>query len=278
MIINDNLTNDIIIHKKEDNIEYIQFRKLLEYQNIITHAYTLKRPNQSFRTLTEEETENAKNGYLQLCGKLNLDVFNIVKCTQTHSDNIKEVKTKINKNTPDINTKEYDNTDALITNQSNLILSTINADCILFLLFDPIKKVIANVHSGWRGTLQEIVIKTIKKMHNDYNCNYQDIICCITPSIRVCHFEVNKDVKDEFYKKFKHLPNINKIIIPNPNNKNKYNIDTVLLNKTLLINLGLKEENIIDSNICSVCNQDKINSYRAHKSNHQLSTAIITLK
>lgn len=114
-------------------------------------------------------------------------------------------------------------------------------------------------------------------MHDDYGCNYQDIICCITPSIHICHFEVDEDIRDMFYEKFKHLPNINKIIIPNQNNKNKYNIDTILLNKTLMINLWLKEENIIDSGICSVCHSDKINSYRAHSPNHQLSTAIITL-
>ena len=113
-------------------------------------------------------------------------------------------------------------------------------------------------------------------MHNEYNSNYEDIICCICPSIRVCHFEVDKQVKDLFNDKFKYLSNINKIIIPKSNNK--YNIDTILLNKTLLLNLGLREENIIDSGICSVCNKDIINSYRVDKPNYNLSTAIITIK
>ena len=271
-----NLSNETVIHKIVDNIEYIEFKKLLEYSDIITHAYTLKMDNTSFKTITEEEKISAINSYNRLCEKLNLNYINIVKCSQTHTDHIEIVDKKINKNTPDINNKKYDNTDALITNKKNLIISTINADCILFLLFDPINKVIANVHSGWRGTLKEIVIKTINKMHDNYNSNYEDIICCICPSIRVCHFEVDEQVKDLFNDKFKYLSNINKIIIPNKNNK--YNIDTILLNKTLLLNLGLKKENIIDSGICSVCNQDKINSYRAHKPNYMLSTAIITLK
>lgn len=273
---NKKLSNKHIIHKIVDNIEYIQFKKLLEYEDIITHAYTLKMDNISFKTVTEEEKDIAINSYKQLCGKLNLDYNNIVKCSQTHTDHIEIVEKKINRNSPDINTKKYNNTDALITNKKDLILSTINADCILFLLFDPINKVIANVHSGWRGTLKEIVIKTLNKMHNEYNSNYEDIICCICPSIRVCHFEVDKQVKDLFNDKFKYLSNINKIIIPKSNNK--YNIDTILLNKTLLLNLGLREENIIDSGICSVCNKDIINSYRVDKPNYNLSTAIITIK
>ena len=98
------------------------------------------------------------------------------------------------------NLKEYFSTDGLITNKKDLILSTTNADCILLLFFDPVKKVIANTHSGWKGTLKRISVKTVKKMKEEYGCNASDIICCICPSIRKCHFEVEKDVKDLFEK------------------------------------------------------------------------------
>ena len=112
-------------------------------------------------------------------------------------------------------------------------------------------------------------------MQTNYQSNPKDIICCICPSIRKCHFEVDTNVKDLFYKKFSYLPNINQII---EKVQNKYHIDTILLNKTLLLNIGLKEENIIDSGICSVCHSEQINSYRIDKENYKLSTAIITLK
>lgn len=65
-----NLTNDKIIHIKKDNIEYIQFKKLLEYKDIITHAYTLKKENQSFKTRDELETINAIENYKILCKDL----------------------------------------------------------------------------------------------------------------------------------------------------------------------------------------------------------------
>ena len=77
-------------------------------------------------------------------------------------------------------------------------------------------------------------------MQETYKSNPKDIICCICPSIRKCHFEVDEDVKNLFYNEFNYLPNINDII---EKNGNKYHIDTVLLNKILLLNIGLKEEN-----------------------------------
>ena len=165
---------------------------------------------------------------------------------------------------------------ALITNKKNIILSTTNADCILLLFFDPVKKVIANTHSGWKGTIQRIAVKTVEKMIKEFECNPKDIICCICPSIRKCHFEVEKDVKDMFENEFKDLENLNNIIeekIPNA----KWNIDTVLINEMILEKQGLKKENIIDSGICSVCNSDIIHSYRVEKKGYGLNTALISL-
>ena len=113
-------------------------------------------------------------------------------------------------------------------------------------------------------------------MIKEFECNPKDIICCICPSIRKCHFEVEKDVKDMYEKEFKDLENLNNIIeekIPNT----KWNIDTVLINKMLLEKQGLKKENIIDSGICSVCNSDIIHSYRVEKNGYGLNTALISL-
>lgn len=267
-----NLTNENIIHIFGENLDYIQFKCLLKYKDILTHAYTLKHNHINYGpNLSKEECQN---NYQILCRELNLNKNNIVRPYQKHTNEIKSITQKETKFL-EYNPNYLDNTDGLITNHKNIILSTTNADCILFLLFDPVKKVIANIHSGWRGTLQEIVINTVQKMQANYQSNPSDIICCICPSIRVCHFEVDTDVKDLFYNKFKYLPNITNIIKPQGN---KYHIDTILLNKTLLLNIGLKEKNIIDSHICSVCHADQINSYRVQKENYHLSTAIITLK
>lgn len=278
------LSNENVIHIKKDNIEYLQFRKLLEYKDIIQHAYCLG-TSRNFRTakpngnqeINEQTYKKAINDYEELCTELGENYSNIVKPNQCHTKNVKVVDKKINRNNPDLNLTEYNMTDGLITNKKNIILSTTNADCILLLFFDPVKKTIANVHSGWRGTLQRISVETIKKMEKEYNSNPQDIICCICPSIRKCHFEVKRDVYELFSKEFEELKEIGEIIIPDSEDE-KWYIDTVKINKVILENAGLKKENIIDSRICSVCNSDLIHSYRVEKESFGLSTAIIELK
>ena len=277
------LSNENIIHVNKNGVQYIQFRKLLEYSDIIRHAYSLG-TDVNFRTakvnkqqLSRNEYELAINSYKNLCNAIGSNYINTVKTNQNHTDTIKVANKKIKEDEPDFNLVEYSETDGIVTNKKSLILSTTNADCILLLLFDPIKKVIANVHSGWRGTLQRISIKAIEKMEKEYNCNPKDIICCICPSIRKCHFEVEKEVKDMFEEEFKSIVEKNDIITETISSK-KWTIDTVLINQIILEEKGLKKENIIDSKICSVCNSNLVHSYRVEKEGYGLETAIIELK
>ena len=269
------LSNENVVHIKTNGIEYIQFKRLLEYKDKISHAYSLG-VDVNYRTSIEDNVQNekTKENYNKLCREIGLNVNNIIKPTQQHTRQVKVVKEQISNFTA--NTKEYDATDGLVTNRKN-VLATSNADCILLLFYDPVKNVIANTHSGWKGTLQRISVETVKKMKEEYECNAQDIICCICPSIRKCHFEVSKDVKDLFYEEFKDLKEINEIITGTKPNE-KWNIDTVLINKIILGQQGLEKENIIDSGICSMCNSNIIHSYRAEGEGYGLSTAIIGLK
>ncbi len=278
------LSNKNVIRINKNGIQYLQFRKLLEYKDIITHAYSIG-TDVNFRTarvnkqqLPENEFNKAIQDYKNLCNAINVDYKNIVKTNQEHTDNIAIANKKINQDFPDINLEEYSKTDGIVTNRPNLVLSTTNADCILLLFFDPVTKTIANTHSGWKGTLQRISVKTVEKMINEFNSKPEYIICCICPSIRKCHFEVDRDVKEMFENEFKDL-NINKNIdiMEKQKDKEKWNIDTVLINRIILEKTGLKAENIIDSGLCSVCNKELIHSFRVEKEGYGLNTAIISL-
>ena len=278
------LSNENIVHINKNGVQYLQFKKLLKYKDIISHAYSIG-TDVNFRTarvnkqqLPEQEFKKAMQDYKNLCNAINVDYKNVVKTNQEHTDNIKIANKKINKDFPDINLEEYSKTDGIITQKENLVLSTTNADCILLLFFDPVTKTIANTHSGWKGTLQRISVKTVQKMAKEFGSKPEDIICCICPSIRKCHFEVDKDVKDLFEEEFKDL-NItqNTDIMEKQKDKEKWNIDTVLINMIILEKAGLKTENIIDSGLCSVCNKELIHSYRVEKQGYGLNTALISL-
>ncbi len=289
------LSNDRVIHIKTGEVQYLQFRKLLEYKDRINHAYSLG-TNVNFRTaingkpeVSSKQYKLAKKSYKQICKAIGSKYRNIVKPRQCHTNNILAVKNKTNIFSPDFNLEKYKKTDGLVTNKKNILLATTNADCILFLLYDPVKNVIANVHSGWKGTLKRIVVQAVNKMINEFGSKPKDIICCICPSIRKCHFEVSQDVKELFQNEFGDLEgssyvddqgnkiniNLDDII---EEKQNKWNIDTVLINKVLMQNMGLIPENIIDSGICSMCNPNLIHSYRTEKEGFGLETALIELK
>ena len=266
------LSNENVVHVKSNGIEYLQFIKLLEYPEI-KYAYVIGLDkNFEFYHSNEEKNKITKNNFKEICTEFNLDYNNLVNVKQNHTDNIQIINNKINKDEPDFNL--YENTDGLITNKKGIVLSTKNADCILLAFYDPVKKVIANIHSGWRGTLQRISVKAVEKMRQEYGCNPEDIICCMSPSIGKDHFEVDEDVYKMFYEEFKELQNEDNIF---EQNGDKWNIDTILINRKILAQKGLKEENIVDSGICSVCNKDIIHSYRANGENAGRATQIIAM-
>ncbi len=266
------LSNKNVIHIKKDNLEYIQFKKLLEYKNI-EHCFTLKPLDFAGNASYEEQKEKVQNNFKILSEEFEFDIKNICRPKQTHTDRVE----KIEDGDEGIYVEKFDNVDGLVTNKKEKVLVLGFADCTPLLFYDPIKNVIANTHSGWKGTLQIIGVRTVEKMKKEYGSKPEDIICCIGPHIRKCHFEVDEDVKDLFYNKFKDLKGIDEIISYNKE-KNKYYVDTAKINKQILLDIGLREENIIDSNICTVCNQDICHSFRAEKELSGRAATIIYLK
>ena len=201
------LSNENIIHIKKNGLEYIVFRKLLEYKNI-KHCFTLKPFDFASNATYEEKRVEVEKGLEALAEEFEFDAQNICRPKQTHTDRVE----KIEDGDEGIYIQKFDNVDGLVTDKKNKALMLGFADCTPLLFYDPIKNVIANTHSGWKGTLGSIGVRTVQKMILEYNCNPEDIICCIGPHIRQCHFEVDEDVKDLFYNKFKNEIDIEKHI------------------------------------------------------------------
>lgn len=174
---------------------------------------------------------------------LNIDNYYILK--QIHSNKVFDI-TNIPSN--------YEG-DGLITNKSNIALVTKSKDCNSIFIIDTKNKIIGNIHSGWKGTLKSIITITINKMKEKYNSVPKDIKIVFNPSIRECCFEVDNDVYDLFIKKYKDKSYYQKV-------GNKYLINLVKIIKDDAKKLGIKEENIIDNNICTLCNRKLFNSHR----------------
>ena len=87
--------------------------------------------------------------------------------------------------------------DAVITNQKNLPIAILTADCVPIIIYDNIQRIVAAIHAGWKGAFKGIIDKVIKFMVKK-GCSLKNITAVIGPSISVKNYEV----KDDFMKKF----------------------------------------------------------------------------
>ncbi len=142
------------------------------------------------------------------------------------------------------------NSDAMITDKKKLGLAISTADCAAIFIFDKRNKVIAGVHSGWRGTEKKILLKTLIKLREEFNSDPGDLLAYIGPSITRSNYEVGKEVAGLFEKKY--LTPID----------NKYLLDVSLVNQDILLNFGLKKCNIQASALCSYGQKNLLHSYR----------------
>ncbi|MDY0360065.1 MAG: peptidoglycan editing factor PgeF [Desulforegulaceae bacterium] len=142
--------------------------------------------------------------------------------------------------------------DIIITDNPGQLLLIKTADCQPVLIADPLKKVCAAVHCGWKGLISNVVIRAIDIMIEKYGCVPKDMAAAIGPSLGACCAEfVNyrKEIPESLWKY----------------RVGEYNFDLKEISKQHLIKTGLEEKNIwIDEN-CTKCRQDLYFSYRNNK-------------
>lgn len=182
--------------------------------------------------------------------------YDVIQPHQIHGDSIAII---IDRNTK---RKDLQGVDALITNLVDCPIAVRTADCVPILLYDPIKKVVAAVHSGWRGTVLRIVVKVIGKMKELFGSNPNDLHAVIGPSISVSSFSVHDDVRSAF----------EKVSFPMDDICKSYGSDTYLIdlwkaNKWLLEATGVKPTNIQVSGICTFEQHDEFYSARYEHNN-----------
>lgn len=148
-------------------------------------------------------------------------------------------------------------TDALITNEKGICIAVMSADCVPILLFDKQSKVVAAVHSGWRGTVARILALTLQEMKTVYGASGKDIVAAIGPSVSQDSYEVGSEVIDAVLSTFGKSSDL---MISRPNNKAK--LDLWKANKLQLLEFGVDPACIEISDLCTVKNNDNFFSAR----------------
>lgn len=220
-----------------------------------------------------DDISSVRENYNILLGALGLDPEKAVLSHQTHTDNIRLVtEDDIGKGI--VKVRDYDDVDGLITNIPGVTLVTQFADCVPLLFFDPVKKVVAASHAGWRGTVSQIGLETVKKMGDLFGCNPKDIKAAIGPSIMECCYEVD----DPVLTAFKQIEYINPSDIFTPKGNGKYMLSLQRANRLILEQAGIHPANICVSDLCTCCNSNYFHSHRATGGSRGNLAAVIALK
>lgn len=109
-----------------------------------------------------------------------LGLKSLISARQVHEDRILSIAE------PQHSDCEHPGYDALITNQPGVGLLIQQADCQAVVLHDPRHRVVANIHSGWRGSVANIIAKTIERMTADFGTDPGQIAAAISPSLGPC--------------------------------------------------------------------------------------------
>jgi YfiH family protein len=140
--------------------------------------------------------------------------------------------------------------DAIITPRKGMGVAISTADCTTIYLYDVHEKIIAGVHSGWRGTEKRILAKTIDVMRKEFDTKSENIFAYIAPAISQKNYEVGEEVVRLFNKKYS-----------KEKTDKKFLLDVSRINYDILIELGIPKNNIENSNLCSFA-EEYLHSYR----------------
>ena len=224
------------------------------------------------------EDENARENYLALGQQLGIRLENMVKSKQTHT-NVVKIVTRENGGDGILRAlDESEPYDGLITNEKNLLLCTVEADCVPVYFYDPVKEVIAMVHSGWKGTVKKISEVTIQKMKSAFGCQSSDMLVAIGPHICKDCYEVGQDVFEEFSRSF--VPEeMGKIF--RQKNQEKYLLNLEEAVRLTLVKNGVAAENIFSAGVCTLHSEVEgynFCSYRRTKSKTERMLTAIMMK
>jgi len=189
--------------------------------------------------------------------------------------------------------------DALLTDQTGILLSVRTADCLPVLLVDPKRRAVAAVHAGWRGALARLVEKAVGEMRRVYGSEPQSLLAVLGPSIRACCYEVGEEVDEAFEGSFPHTDKFFRKVSKFPVSHSQrrplpflnmqppghdstcappIHLDLVAVAQDQLLAAGLAPRHVAAVDFCTACRSDLFYSYRQQGSRTGRMLAVIGIR
>ena len=215
--------------------------------------------------------ENVYENYKRICEAIGVKPESVVHARQTHKDKVRVV-TAADRGKGYNRERDYDDIDALVTDESGVTLTILTADCVPVFLVDPVKHAIGLAHSGWRGTVSRIAAKTVQCMIDTYGSNPKDIIVVTGPCICSACYEVGDDVADAFRSEFG--DEVFSRIATKRNGKFHISLSEAIAQS--LVQIGVSD--IKQSGFCTACNSDILFSHRVTQGKRGTLASFLALK
>lgn len=219
-----------------------------------------------------DEPGRVRENYRRVCDALGVEMGKLVFSCQVHRDEVRCVTAADWGKGLDWEV-DYE-ADGLVTDVPGTTLVVFGADCLTILLYDPVRRVIGAVHSGWRGTALGTVERCVEKMVGQYGCRARDIVAALGPGISQCCFETGGEV-----------PEAMRVALGEETAQfvdrletGKYKVDLKGINALWLKRSGILATNIDISPDCTMCHPEKYWSHRYTKGERGSQAALISLE
>ena len=275
----------------KNKVVYLSF-SAFEKLDFVKHVFSTRlggvsEANQSTMNLSFTKEPLNKNNVLEnfsrMAEVLEVKIDDFVFTHQTHTTNIRRAGLR-DRGKGITAALDYSDIDGLITDTPGVVLSAFFADCIPLYFADPAHKAVGLAHSGWKGTLDKIGAVLIAKMGEEFGTRPEDLIAGIGPGICQDCYEVSEEVAKKFKEVFitdkenAGFKALNPADILRPCRKGHYYLDLWKTNEYILINSGIKPENIYTAGICTRCNSNLLFSHRAMGEDRGNLAAFIGIK
>jgi len=159
------------------------------------------------------------------------------------------------------NAPEFEAADILFTRRPGLGLLIKQADCQAVVIYDPGRRVLANVHAGWRGQVQNVLAAAVTRLQERYGCRPAELFAAVSPSLGPCCAEF-QNYREEF------PPELWAYQV------RPHYFDLWRLSLDQLTAAGLRRENLDLAGLCTRCLAGEFFSYRRAKLSGRQGTVI----
>ncbi len=146
--------------------------------------------------------------------------------------------------------------DGLITRATSAVLGVLVADCLPIILVEPKTRGVGVIHAGWRGTLMGIAARGVRSLCKLLGVGAEKVVAVMGPSLCADCLELARE-SVEILSGRDCLGEKNDLM-----SEEKIHLDLFKINLRLLLDEGLRQENIFHLDICTMCNQEMLYSYR----------------